>query len=98
MYTPNDDCEGLELSGSIAYQSFNKTVFLEEMMRQGPEETEFRETLLRVRKGIVNEKDIEIFGKREAGNVSESELEEFAADAVALYAEHVDCNRYNQYR
>ena len=67
-------------------------------MRQGPEETEFRETLLRIRKEILTDKDLEAFNKRVAANVPESELDDFVRDGVAVFAEHADCNNYNEYR
>jgi len=98
LYTKVAGNEGLELAGGIAYRSFNKAVFLDQMVRVGPTEEKFRETLLRVRKGELDKIDESLFASRVAQNVPEAELEEFIAKATTLYAENADCDRYNQYR
>ena len=67
-------------------------------MRQGPDEAEFRHTLLRIRKGQFTDEDEKLFASRVASIIPDEELQEFVDQATALYAEHADCEKYNNFR
>jgi len=90
----SNNTDGYVTLGRLGYQTFHHAIFLDEVMRQSPDQIIFRNLLLRVRDGESTERDWEILNQRALPNLSQEERIKFTS-SPRLYSKKADVDEYN---
>ena len=97
IYAKSDYFKDNEAAGARAYATFNRAVFLTEMMRQiGIDESCFRSILHNVRAGNISEEEIVKLSTRNVTELTESEQMLFVEKGIFIFAERQAANAYNE--
>jgi hypothetical protein len=90
----------MDILGMQAYQSIDKAVVFDQLMRQsGSKDAEFGQMLLEIREGKLTDEIFEILSSRYIRNLNADELKLFASiQTTFLFSERLDCDTYNNFR
>ena len=86
----------LDIAGRVAYHQFNRTIELDEIVRQqGAGEAPFRQALEGLRHNTVTRNDWDLLTTRVAAQLTDTEVHAFD-DAIRIFGRKIDVNEYNQ--
>ena len=86
---------GMTLDGMKAFGYFQHCFILTEIMRQGPEEAEFKDLLSRIRVGELTNAGTKLLESRHIGRLSDEELPQFLG-APYLFGDNHYADTYNE--
>lgn len=84
------------MTGSQAYQTFDKAVILEDSMRQATGQEVFRDLLHRVRNGKITEADVKVLESRDSSKLTENERSQFINHGIFVFGERNVVTKYNE--
>ena len=90
---PRQGASPAEQAGFALYRQFENVIYLNETMRQAPDQKTFLETLLRVRMGHITDHDWKAINARYEGNLSPEEMANFNHENVIML-----CETWNEVR
>lgn len=95
---PELDSNSVEYKGFQGYMAFKSALILWQQMRANEDEKTYKQTLHRVRIGLVSPANLKLLKSTEADNLTKAKRADFVMQAVAVYPDQYSTLKYTEFR